>query len=84
LTHRVRHKKGQPAPRQISPLASSAWISTCDVFAHIVGRVAERTAGQREARGATLSGVQYNSLRLPGFVISAEVIFGMPDQALTT
>jgi 4-hydroxy-tetrahydrodipicolinate reductase len=25
-----------------------------------------------------------NSLRLPGLVISAEVIFGMPDQTLTT
>ena len=23
-------------------------------------------------------------MRLPGFVISAEVIFGMPDQSLTT
>jgi 4-hydroxy-tetrahydrodipicolinate reductase len=43
----------------------------------------ERTVGEREARGATLSGVQVHSLRLPGFVISAEVIFGMPDQTLS-
>ena len=41
------------------------------------------TVGEREARGATLSGSQVHSLRLPGFVISAEVIFGMPDQRLT-
>lgn len=43
----------------------------------------EQTAGERAARGATLSGSQVHSLRLPGFVISAEVIFGMPDQKLT-
>jgi 4-hydroxy-tetrahydrodipicolinate reductase len=43
----------------------------------------EQTVGHREARGATLSGAQVHSVRLPGFVISAEVIFGMPDQTLT-
>jgi 4-hydroxy-tetrahydrodipicolinate reductase len=43
----------------------------------------EQTAGERQARGATLAGSQVHSLRLPGFVISAEVIFGMPDQKLT-
>jgi 4-hydroxy-tetrahydrodipicolinate reductase len=43
----------------------------------------EDTVGPREARGATLAGSQIHSLRLPGFVISAEVIFGMPDQKLT-
>ena len=41
------------------------------------------TVGPREARGATLSGSQVHSIRLPGYVISAEVIFGMPDQKLT-
>ena len=43
----------------------------------------EDTVGLREARGATLGGSQIHSLRLPGFVISAEIIFGMPDQKLT-
>ena len=43
----------------------------------------EQTVGEREARGATLSGAQVHSLRLPGYVISAEVIFGMPDQRLS-
>jgi len=43
----------------------------------------DRTVGAREARGATLAGSQVHSLRLPGFVISAEIIFGMPDQKLT-
>lgn len=41
------------------------------------------TVGPREARGADISGSQVHSIRVPGFVISAEVIFGMPDQNLT-
>jgi 4-hydroxy-tetrahydrodipicolinate reductase len=41
------------------------------------------TVGVRETRGATLSGSQVHSIRLPGYVISAEIIFGMPDQRLT-
>lgn len=43
----------------------------------------DETVGPREARGATLSGSQVHSIRLPGYVISAEIIFGMPDQKLT-
>ena len=43
----------------------------------------EATVGPREVRGATVSGSQVHSVRLPGFVISAEIIFGMPDQKLT-
>jgi 4-hydroxy-tetrahydrodipicolinate reductase len=41
------------------------------------------TVGARETRGATVSGSQVHSIRLPGYVISAEIIFGMPDQRLT-
>jgi 4-hydroxy-tetrahydrodipicolinate reductase len=41
------------------------------------------TVGPRETRGATVSGSQIHSVRLPGFVISAEVVFGMPDQRLS-
>lgn len=43
----------------------------------------DQTVGPREARGATLGGSQVHSVRLPGYVIGAEVIFGMPDQRLT-
>jgi 4-hydroxy-tetrahydrodipicolinate reductase len=43
----------------------------------------EKTVGPREARGANVSGSQVHAVRLPGFVIGAEVIFGMPDQKLT-
>lgn len=42
-----------------------------------------QTVGSQEARGGTISGSQVHSLRLPGFVLSAEIIFGMPDQKLT-
>jgi 4-hydroxy-tetrahydrodipicolinate reductase len=42
-----------------------------------------QTVGARDARGATLGGSQVHSIRLPSYVISAEVIFGMPDQRLT-
>jgi 4-hydroxy-tetrahydrodipicolinate reductase len=43
----------------------------------------EQTAGMRETRGGTLAGSQVHAVRLPGFVIGAEVIFGMPDQTLS-
>ena len=38
--------------------------------------------GPRESRGARLHGSQVHSLRLPGYIISLDVIFGMPDQKL--
>ena len=41
------------------------------------------TTGSPEARGATLSGSQVHSVRLPGYVISTEIIFGLTDQRLT-
>lgn len=40
------------------------------------------TAGHPEARGAAISDVQVHSVRLPGFVISVEAIFGLPDERL--
>ena len=43
----------------------------------------EETQGVRETRGARLNGSQVHSVRLPGYTISAEVIFGMPDQKLS-
>jgi 4-hydroxy-tetrahydrodipicolinate reductase len=43
----------------------------------------EQTQGVVETRGARLTGSQVHSLRLPGYTISAEIIFGMPDQKLT-
>ena len=43
----------------------------------------DQTIGPRESRGATVSGSQIHSIRLPGYVISAEAVFGMPDQRLS-
>jgi 4-hydroxy-tetrahydrodipicolinate reductase len=40
------------------------------------------TAGVLAARGGTLGGAQVHSLRLPGFVLSTEVVFGLPDERL--
>ena len=42
----------------------------------------EETQGVRQTRGARLNGSQVHAIRLPGHVIGAEVIFGMPDQKL--
>jgi len=43
----------------------------------------DRTHGPREARGATIDGTQVHSVRLPGYVIAFETIFGQPDERLT-
>ena len=48
-----------------------------------LGLPLEQTVGVRETRGGTLAGTQVHAVRLPGFVLGAEVIFGMPDQTLT-
>lgn len=39
--------------------------------------------GPKEARGATVGGTQVHSVRLPGFIIAFETIFGLPDERLT-
>lgn len=41
------------------------------------------TVGAKEARGADVAGTQVHSLRLPGYMISFETIFGLPDERLT-
>jgi 4-hydroxy-tetrahydrodipicolinate reductase len=38
--------------------------------------------GPKETRGARINGSQIHSIRLPGYVLSLETIFGMPDQRL--
>lgn len=43
----------------------------------------EQTQGVLETRGARMNGSQVHSIRLPGYAISAEIIFAMPDQKLT-
>lgn len=43
----------------------------------------DQTHGIQEARGATIDGTQVHSIRLPGYVIAFEALFGMPDERLS-
>lgn len=43
----------------------------------------EQTLGSKEARGATIGGTQVHSIRLPGYIISFETLFGLPDERLS-
>jgi 4-hydroxy-tetrahydrodipicolinate reductase len=43
----------------------------------------DAVAGPAEARGATIGGAQVHSVRLPSFVVSTEVVFGLPDERLS-
>jgi 4-hydroxy-tetrahydrodipicolinate reductase len=43
----------------------------------------EETIGPKESRGTTLNGSQVHSIRLPGYVIGVEAIFGAADERLT-
>ena len=42
----------------------------------------DEVQGPKESRGARLQGSQVHSVSLPGYVISVDAIFGMPDQKL--
>ncbi len=43
----------------------------------------EQMYGPKEARGTTIEGTQVHSIRLPGYVIAFETIFGLPDERLS-
>jgi 4-hydroxy-tetrahydrodipicolinate reductase len=45
-------------------------------------RSLEETSGPIEARGASIDEVQVHSVRLPGFSVSTEVLFGLPHERL--
>jgi 4-hydroxy-tetrahydrodipicolinate reductase len=49
----------------------------------VIGRSIDEIDGPREARGASIEGVQVHSVRLPSFSVSTEVVFGLPDERLT-
>ena len=48
-----------------------------------IERPIDEIQGPREARGAAVGGTRVHSVRLPSFVVSTEVVFGMPDERLT-
>jgi len=43
----------------------------------------DEVLGAREARGATIAGTQVHSVRLPGFVVSTEIVFAGGGERLT-
>jgi 4-hydroxy-tetrahydrodipicolinate reductase len=49
----------------------------------VLGRSLDETDGPRDARGATVGGAQVHSVRLPSFVVSTEVVFGLPEERLS-
>lgn len=64
---------------------------TARELAEALGEVAENryevpvegTLGEPATRGATIGGAQVHSLRLPGYTISVEAVFGLPDERLS-
>jgi 4-hydroxy-tetrahydrodipicolinate reductase len=54
-----------------------------EVRAPEIGRPLDEIVGPREARGAGIDGTRIHSIRLPSFVVSTEVVFGLPDERLT-
>lgn len=64
---------------------------TANELAERLGKVApnrpgvpiDKIIGPKETRGADVSGGRVHSVRLPGFILSAEVIFGMHGERLS-
>jgi 4-hydroxy-tetrahydrodipicolinate reductase len=54
-----------------------------DIRTPAIGRPLDQLHGPREARGADVGGTQIHSVRLPSFVVSTEIVFGLPDERLT-
>jgi 4-hydroxy-tetrahydrodipicolinate reductase len=54
-----------------------------DIRKPAIGRPLDQLHGPREARGVDVGGTQVHSVRLPNFVVSTEVVFGLPDERLT-
>ena len=54
-----------------------------DVRTPELGRPLDEIHGPVEARGASIAGSQVHSVRLPSFVVSTEVVFGLPDERLS-
>ena len=54
-----------------------------DVREPELGRPLEEIPSQVEARCESVGGAQVHSVRLPSFVVSTEVVFGLPDERLS-
>jgi 4-hydroxy-tetrahydrodipicolinate reductase len=64
---------------------------TAQELAEALGQIApsqlampiEKTHGRPDARGAGVAGTQVHAVRLPGYVLSFEALFGLPDERLS-
>jgi 4-hydroxy-tetrahydrodipicolinate reductase len=54
-----------------------------EIRAPQLGHPIEDLHGPQEARGANVAGTRVHSVRLPSFVVSTEVVFGLRDERLT-
>lgn len=72
------HKKDTPSGTTRELAARLARIRPSELTVPL-----DKTEGIVETRGARVAGSQIHSIRLPGYTISAEIIFGLPDQQLT-
>lgn len=57
--------------------------SMAEVGHNKLARPVSETVGEVTARGAQIKGTQVHSVRLPGYVIAFETVFGLPDERLT-
>ena len=53
------------------------------VKSNALGRPLQDLHGPKEARGAQVAGTPVHSVRLPGYTIAFETIFGLPNERLT-
>jgi 4-hydroxy-tetrahydrodipicolinate reductase len=53
------------------------------VRAPAIGVPVESLHGPKETRGAEVAGVRVHSVRLPGYVLSCEAVFGLPGERLS-
>jgi 4-hydroxy-tetrahydrodipicolinate reductase len=77
IDYALSNKKDAPSgtARELANRLSTIQESQLDVPLDLID-------GPKESRGVRLHGSQVHSVRLPGYNISLDVIFGMPDQKL--
>ncbi|CAN5577865.1 4-hydroxy-tetrahydrodipicolinate reductase [soil metagenome] len=68
-----------------APSGTTRELAECleAVRANKLGREIKDVVGDSAARGAQIKGTPVHSLRLPGYVLSFETIFGLPEERLT-
>jgi 4-hydroxy-tetrahydrodipicolinate reductase len=73
---------GAQKPDSPSATARELAAKLAEVRSPQIDHPIEKTLGLREARGGTVMGSQVHSVRLPGYVFSFEVDFGLPNERL--